>query len=164
MNILRWLAAVLLNFIPANKPLGTRLFNAVARHSVGVSVEAVLFRRNKEGAIEVYLTKRKENDAYGGQWHCPGSFFRAGEHLKDVFARLSAEEFFTLIKTWRFVKDDFMPEERYTVLLDRVYLVEIEGTPKNERGDWFNVNSLPPGTVESHATLIIPAAKAAWGM
>lgn len=162
MDILRWIAAWLLNIIPVNEPLKTKLFNAIARHSVGIAIEAVLFRRGNNGEIEVYLTKRAPNEAYAGQWHCPGSFIRSGEMPPDVFHRLAEREFKTSIARWDYVTSDFFPEERYRTMEDRVYLVEVNSEPKNERGRWYDVNDLPLDIVEGHRKFIIPAAKEAW--
>ncbi len=78
------LAAMLLEKIPNNQPLGDRLFDAVFRHSVGSSLEIFIHRKNAQGEMEVYLTKRRLGYAYAGLWHVPGVYQRAKETFADA--------------------------------------------------------------------------------
>lgn len=156
-------AARLLQLIPNDQPHGTELFNALARHTFGVSVEAVLLREGRRrSTLEVYMTKRTADEAYANEWHVPGSFVRNGEWLDNVLCRLSeGKEYGVKIESAQFVGDRFSPEKRFRSMLDRVYLIDAAGEPNNPRGTWFSVNKLPEKTVESHRDFIIPlAAKA----
>ena len=58
------------------KPLGDRLFEAIARLSVNVAFEAVYLRHNKNKSPGSFLLKRDSHDSFPGQWHVPGSVFR----------------------------------------------------------------------------------------
>lgn len=106
IEIARSTAVSHLKLVPRDQPLGTPLFEAIMRLSVGVAVEAVLFRKNGD-KLEVYLTKRAADDsAYPGQWHCPGSFMRPGESYADVFKRLNERKFKAKITKgvwWEFI-------------------------------------------------------------
>jgi hypothetical protein len=151
-------AAKLLNQVPQKEPLGTKLFNAVARHTVGIAFEAVLLRRKGED-IEVFLTLRENIEAYGGLWHCPGSFFRALETEKDVLKRLSQKEYGAKITSCFFCQDSFEPEERGGICLDRIYLITLKDEPNPiNKGMWFNVDRLPRNIVNGHRDKIIPIA------
>ena len=135
-------------------PLGTELFDAIARHSVTLAVEAVCLRRGQRG-IEVLLTQRPLDDtAYPGEWHCPGSVLRPGEEFEDVFERLADREFRGLVSSWRFVGEMNNPEEARGHFVSRIYLVVPEGEPK--KGEWFTVDDLPKNTVDHHRDSIIP--------
>src|SRR3989338_5641250 len=85
----------LLRWVDPAKPYGAPLFNAFARLTVSVAVEAVCLRKKLgTGEFEVYLTKRSlDETAYPGQWHIPGTVMRPMEDLEDAFARLGAKEF-----------------------------------------------------------------------
>jgi ADP-ribose pyrophosphatase YjhB (NUDIX family) len=156
----RLLAAAALNRIPQDKPLGTELFNAVAKHSVGIAHETVLVRRNKVGWLEVFLTQRGPNEAYPGAWHCPGTYLRAGERLPDVFARLSAREYGAKIVSAKFLTGQYMPEERYKTMDDKIFLVEVEGEPTTTHGRWFPTNELPDGTIDFHRDIVATGVRA----
>ena len=156
----RLLAAAALNRIPQDKPLGTELFNAVAKHSVGVAHETVLVRRNESGILKVFLTQRGPNEAYPNTWHCPGTYLRAGERLPDVFARLSAREYGAKIVKAKFITGQYMPEERYLTMDDKIFLIELEGEPTTTHGRWFHASELPEGTIDFHRDIIEIGVKA----
>jgi ADP-ribose pyrophosphatase YjhB (NUDIX family) len=156
----RLLAAAALNLIPPDKPLGTELFNAVARHSVGVAHETVLVRRNKVGWLEVFLTQRGPNEAYPNAWHCPGTYLRAGEGLVDVFARLSVREYGAKIVSAKFLTGKYMPEERYLTMDDKIFLIEVEGEPTTPHGRWFPADKLPDGTIDFHRGIVATGVRA----
>ena len=147
------------------KPYGTELFDALARLTVSVAVEAVCLRFNSENKIEVYLAQRSPDDtAYPGEWHCPGSAMRPGESFEDVLARLAKREFGASLVSSRFVANlnpsKVDPEARGT-FLSIVYLCVLE-KKEGLRGKWFLVNQLPENTVKHHRTRIIPCALGAF--
>jgi len=152
--------------IDPKQPYGTELFNALARLTVSVAVEAVCLRLNPEGrGIEVYMIQRSPDDtAYPNEWHCPGSVMRPGEDVADVFSRLSMREFDGAKLQWRFVANinpsKRKPEVRGT-FLSMVYLCVLENKD-GLRGKWFPVDELPQNTVGSHRTRIIPVAVGAF--
>ncbi len=146
------------------KPLGSRLFEAIARLSVNVAFEAVYLRHNKKTkALEVFLLKRGSHDSFPGQWHVPGSVFRPGEKPKDVVGRLSGpREFGTpIISDFKCHGTIFIPDARGW-FLSLVYLVKCKKTP-NRQGRWFNVKSLPKTVIPHHRKDVIPAAVSAFG-
>ena len=157
-DIMRAIAALFLNAIPADQPLGTELFNAIARHSVGVAIETVLLRRSAKNGLEVYMTLRGADVAYANQWHVPGSYIRPGETMEDVLRRLSTTEYGVDIVRADFVKDFFVPEERFRTILDHIRLVCVKSLPTAHNGQWFPVENLPENTVDIHKMFIIPAA------
>lgn len=136
------MAAHLLNEIAASREfLGTPLFNAIARHHVGIALEGVILRRT-DGQTEVYLTKREADEAYGGQWHCPGTFLRNGEDEKRGFDRLAMKELSSSVKSFRLCTERFVPEERYETMLERIYFLDLASEPLNKKGRWFKVEDV----------------------
>ena len=141
------------------KPLGSRLFEAIARLSVNVAFEAVCLRHNKKTkAVEVFLLKRGPQESFPGQWHVPGSVFRPGEQPKDVIRRLNLpREFATPITSdFKCHGTVFIPDARGW-FLSLVYLVKCKKTP-NPQGRWFNVKSLPKSVIPHHRKEVIPVA------
>lgn len=149
--------------INPRKPLGTPLFDALAKVTVSIGVEAVCIRQNPEnGDIEVYMTQRpKEKTAYPGEWHCPGSVMRPGEEFSDIFDRLSQKEFGGKIRIIQFVANVNNPDEKRGHFLSIVYLCVIDGEEATT-GSWFSVKNLPEETVTHHRLRIIPAAVGAF--
>ncbi|TSC85044.1 MAG: hypothetical protein G01um101413_428 [Parcubacteria group bacterium Gr01-1014_13] len=140
------------------KPLGSRLFEAIARLSVSVAFEAVCLRKNKKtGAIEVFMLKRGVHESFSGQWHIPGAVFRPNEQPKDVAHRLSSREFKTTITSDFKCHDSiFIPDPRGW-FLSMVYLIKCKGVPNSE-GRWWDVKHLPKNTIPHHRKYVIPAA------
>lgn len=145
------------------KPLGSRLFEAIARLSVNVAFEAVCLRRNKKTkAIEVFMIKRGPHESFPDQWHVPGAVFRPGEKPKDVAHRLSVKEFGAdIISDFKCHGTFFVPEERGW-FLSLVYLVRCKKDFVNE-GVWWDVKKLPKNTVQHHLKSVIPSAVKAFG-
>lgn len=147
------------------KPLGTDLFNAIARIIVTVPVETVAIRRNLEtGKVEVLLTQRSQEEAYPGQWHSPGSFLRVGEEIEDVFRRLEEKEFGVKILRFDFIgyhSEPFLPSNTRDrgQAVQLIFLCEIEN---GGNGDWFPVDGLPELIVENHRHVLIPMAVKAY--
>jgi len=145
------------------KPLGSRLFEAIARLSVNVAFEAVCLRLNKKTkAVEVFLLKRGPHDSFPGQWHVPGSVFRPGEKPQDVIHRLSGHREFGVPVTSDFKCHGtiFIPDARGW-FLSLVYLVKCKKTP-NRAGRWFDVKSLSKKVIPHHRKDVIPAAVSAF--
>lgn len=137
------------------QPYGTELFNAIARVSVSVAIEAIGIRRNPESdKLEVLLMKRSVNaPAYSSMWHLPGSFLRPGESILDVIDRLAEKEFKASI---RFVKQVGLknnPHEARGHVLHILCLIETEDVSAN----WFPIDKLPEPIVEHHRQVLIPA-------
>ncbi|MEK7665087.1 MAG: NUDIX domain-containing protein [Patescibacteria group bacterium] len=156
------------------QPYGTEFFNALAKLTVSVAVEAVCLRLQRYlpeidattlMEIQVYLVQRSPDDtAYPGEWHCPGSIMRPGESFEDVLRRLSEKEFGANLVSTRFVANinpsKLEPEVRGT-FLSVVYLCVFE-EKEGLRGKWFPVNNLPEKTVKCHRERIIPCALGAF--
>lgn len=142
----------------AQKSLGKRLFEAVARLSVSVAFEAVCLRKNKQTSqIEVFMLQRDLRDSYPGQWHIPGSVFRPGEQPKDVARRLATKEFRTEI-TSNFKSEGMVfYQEPRGWFLSLVYLVKCKRMPI-KHGRWWSVNDLPKNIVPHHLNYVIPVA------
>lgn len=159
----------LLGKVDTRQPYGTELFDALAKVTLSVAVEAVCLRiedwstpdlceQLQSRQVQVYLTKRSENEtAYPGEWHCPGSVMRPDEEVKDVFGRLSVREFGVNLRSWKFIGNVNHPTEPRGHFLSLVYLCEL-GDDKNQNGSWFPVHRLPEKTILTHRVRIIPAA------
>lgn len=82
----------LLRKLDRKKPLGTLIFNEIAKHSVSVAIEFVALRENAYGDPEVFIIKRGADELWPGQTHAPGTILRAGESLQKGFDRLASKE------------------------------------------------------------------------
>lgn len=146
--------------IDPSQPFGTELFNAIARLSISIAVEAIAMRWKMEsGKIEVRLMQRPQDaPAYAGMWHCPGTFMRPGESEEDVLRRLEEAEFKSPVKLiGRFGWDNNLHEERGHVL-HLLLLVKVDDlSPK-----WFRTDRLPEPMVEHHRQALIPAGAKAF--
>lgn len=149
----------LLGLVNPKEPLGTELFDALARITVSVAVEAVCLRYNNEDQrVEVYLTQRSKNDtAYPGQWHCPGSVLRPGEEEENVFLRLSQKEAGADIHSLGVIKNLNHSNEQRGHFFSVIHLCSITGR-NDGKGKWFSVNNLPKNIVGHHRDYIIPMA------
>jgi len=145
-----------LKLIDPQKPFGTELFNAIAKVSISIGVEAVCLRVNENTKkIEVLLTQRSSSDsAYPGEWHCPRSVLRPGEEFSDVFRRLAKKESLDGLNPERFVENFNHPKEARGHFLSVIYLCTADGTA----GTWFAVDTLPENTVDHHRDHVIPIA------
>ena len=142
--------------IDPEKPLGTELFNAILRMSVGVAVEVVSIRLNAKNGLEVLLVWRDETaPAYRNTWHCPGTFLRPAESEDEAIERLAKNEPGCQMRIIKKVGWDDNPSEERGHCIHPIFLVELIGKSK---GKWFPVNNLPPETVEHHRQVIIPMA------
>ncbi len=139
------------------KPLGSKLFEAIARLSVNVAFEGVYLRRNKK-AVEVFMLERRPHEAYAGQWHVPGAVFRPGEKPADVARRLgNPKEFSAPIASDFKCHGTFFYSEPRGWFLSLVYLVKCKKSP-NSKGRWWDVKHLPKNTILHHRKYVIPAA------
>lgn len=147
-----------LNFVDPSKPMGTELFNAVARISVSVAIEAIVLRKNKKNnKIEVFLTKRLKNQAYSKMWHMPGTILRPGETEKKAFLRLSKEEFKAPVKPIKLIEMFNNTKAERGHALHLLYLCKVENSSKE---NWFSITNLPLPIVECHRDIFIPKAVA----
>lgn len=163
-NLLRYLAAVFLDIIPRDEPHGRPLFEGLARHTWFISFEAVLLRKSGN-SIEVFLTQRGLDEAYPGEWHCPGTIFRSTDRDEaDAAKRLSQREFKAEIMSFCLVAEDFNIHEKRGHCLHRIYLVETDEEPQAKNGKWFRVDELPSMLVEHHRNVVIPRALAQYNL
>jgi len=154
MTIATWILAR----IDSSKPKTVAFYEALAKHMVSIAIDPVILRHNPVGKlspIEVWLSQRGPNEAYPGEWHCPGSLVRPGERESAVFERVSNKELHARISDFKFCGYYFHNERRGPFLI-MVFLVQIEGEPKN--GKWWPVNDLPQNIIEHHLQNSIPLA------
>lgn len=161
-SIYRAFVAFLLGWINPRRPLGTQLFDAVARVSVTVAVETVAIRR-RHGHLEVFLRRRSLNDtAYPGEWHSPGRVMRPGESVDDVFYGVRGEYHARFTRA-QFVGNLNHQEEVRGHFFSPVYLVDIEGLGRRDKTHgWFRVDKLPQPMVRHHEKNLFPMAIAAF--
>ncbi len=139
--------------------MGRELFNAIAKLKVILTPEVVCLRNNQQGAMEVYLIKRAEDDsAYPGQWHIPGSAMRFGEELEDVFLRLEQKEIGLKITSKKFAFHFNNPKEARGHFFSLIYICSLE--EGQGFGQWFPVTNLPENTISYHRNQVIPDAAA----
>lgn len=154
--------ATLLGFIDPLKAYGARLFNALTRLTWSIAMEGVTLRK-RGGKIQVYLRRRADDDTnYPGEWHAPGAAFRPREMERDVADRLS-KEFDCIIVQYRLIGVSWNPREDRGSFQSLVYLLDFLSVPReDDRHGWYDVDNLPPNTVDVHRDNIIPMAVAAY--
>jgi len=149
-------AAQALRKLNPKEPFGTELFEEIVRVATQTTFEAVILKKTSQG-IEVFMTQRSVDEAYGGQWHCPGTFIRVGETEENVFSRLESKE-----KVGKFINKVFIDynntlmEERGHII-QLIFLCDIEPIADTV-GVWFPVDDLPENMVENHRVILIPKA------
>lgn len=151
----------LLGAVNPTQPYGTELFDALARVTVSIAIEAVCLRRNAATKqIEVLMIQRPMDDtAYPGMWHCPGSVLRPGEEFKDVFNRLERQELGgSTFHNRNFIAPLNILNEARGHFISLVYRCDITEM-ESSKGIWFMVTDLPADTVPSHRNAIIPIAR-----
>lgn len=160
MNVLRFLAAYLLEVIPSNKPHGRRLFDAISLHSWNEAFEGVVFRRSASGEIEVYMARRGPNETWPGQWHVPGTVLWSKDNgPQDQVARLVKKELQVPVTAYKAVDIWYNVTEGRGKCKHVIYLLTLDGEPPAKEGSgWFPVGNLPPDTIHYHRDEIIPRA------
>lgn len=158
-EVLKDYLAQLLGLIRPGK-YGTKLFDALARLTVTPAAEACCFRYTTGVGFEVLLRQRGPDEAYPGQFHCPGSVFRPRETDADLFLRLERSEAMTGIHNPRLVGHNNHLDEERGHFMALIFLVDAEAGPGTQ---WYPVNNLPEPMVEHHRTMVIPVALKALG-
>lgn len=160
-----------LEIIPADKPLGTKPYNAISRHSFSITFEAVMLRQHGD-AIEVFMTRRSATDSiesWRGMLHVPGIVMFTWEmgHTGDYAEeddysapakRLSKKELGGIDITWRKVGSVFSQSVRGRAE-GIIFLVESDQDPAElGLGEWYDTENIPPETLGTHKNRIIPFA------
>jgi 8-oxo-dGTP diphosphatase len=119
------------------------------------AINTIVYKNNKVLLVE------RARDPYKNTWQLPGGYVSFGEHPKDTAVRELTEE--TGLKT---TKTEFIEmiqtneDPRAPGLFVFFYKVYTKGKIKNmdpsenTRIDWFNVNSLPKISWESHKKIL----------
>lgn len=158
-DLFKHAVANVLNGVDPSKPYGTVLFDAIARLSVSVAIEAFALRRGEDGILRVFLRRRAMDDtAYPGEWHAPGSIMRSRETVQDVLDRLRGE-FGDAVVEHTFVTNCNWSTEKRGHVLSIIYIVELAGDGRlDDTHGWFDVNALPAPMVDSHRDNMLPMA------
>lgn len=145
-----------LSKIKADIPFGDELFRAISRLSIGVPLEAVVFRRKKNEIYVLLVRRAKDDPAYPGAWHVPGTFLRPSETQDTAIKRLGKKELGCELKISRQVGWDDNLYENRGHCIHLIFLVKIRESIKN--GRWFPVKKLPPEILDHHKNVVIPKA------
>lgn len=162
------MVAEFLERVDPYQPLGTPLYLAVCKHCWGIYFESVALRVGANGTLEVFMTKRGEEDPdWQGYWHVPGTALRYGDMQETAVARL-AREYGVPIHSFTRVGDAGVGffkkgDAGRGPGMSLIHVTELEGEPMlNECRRWFDVEYLPEPTVPSHINPIIPIAAEAF--
>lgn len=157
--LLKWFASIVLGFINPRRPKGKQFYEAIARHSVSVAIETVCLRTDQQGRVWVWLTRRKPDEVYSGQWHSPGSIVRPGESPGHVFERIATNELGCPITraVWIPTAPMFYQEVRGW-FHHHIFLVDLAGEPRG--GTWWPAPELPDDLVAQHRAVIAQATTA----
>jgi hypothetical protein len=145
------------------------IFLAVARLVTTVTLEFVAIRQ-REGKVEVFMTKRPDDDAHWpGLWHFTGSVVRStdvteglGADYSPVFQRIIKDEFAgraKLIGEPTYVTTNFWTGAR-GVEYTPVFFVEADSSDLSEENDrqdggrFFAIDEIPENTVSHHKVLL----------
>lgn len=129
---------------------------STAKRETRASFEAVIFRKNSENTISVYMHKQAESSL----WTVPRSRFLRGDHPQDVARRIENELGGVLIKNFEHACLKFDEADHNETFFSDVYLVELTGNPPvDDWHKWFDAKNLPTDiVVEHHRRLVIPSA------
>ena len=156
----KWMVAQLLKPIRPDQPLGSALFNSIARLSMNVGVDVVALRTTDSGVVEVFSSKRDRREkAAPNLWHIPGTILRPREGYAAGFHRLETRELGVAIGHATLVDESFTRDERGSYLM-KTFLVRLAGNPPT--GSWFDVNNLPSGYYTIQRDHTIPLAVGAY--
>ena len=159
-RLYRLIVAQLLKPIRPDQPLGTPLFNSIARLSVSVGVDVIALRTTACGAVEVFSMKRDRREKSApGLWHVPGTILRPGEEYPAAFCRLETHELGVVIKHATLIGESFTGDERGWYLM-KTFLVRLAENPPS--GSWFDVSRLPLDYYAFQRDHSIPAAVAGY--
>lgn len=146
-----------LSFINPKKPMGTDLFNVVARISVSIALESIILRKSKNNNIEIFLIKRLKNQSYARMWHVPGTILRSGETEKKAFLRLAKEEIGISFESVKFVGTFNNSKDERGHSFSLLHLCEIKGGPEK---NWFSITNFPREMINFQRENFIPKALA----
>ncbi|MBU0598415.1 NUDIX domain-containing protein [Patescibacteria group bacterium] len=146
----------LLDQVDPGQRYSHEFFNALARISVSVAIEAVVVRVNPTNCQqEVLLIQRGPEETFPSLWHCPGTILRVGESIDTAMSRLADNEFKARILTFRFVDFYNNPDEGqrgHTMHL--VFIVEVED---GSAGTWVPIDDLhEKDVIPYHRDSVIP--------
>lgn len=132
------------------------IFLETARLTVTPIVEVVPMRRNRQGTVEVLLTRRDDSDpVWGGMLHTPGTVVRATDQSsgnQDAFDRILQGELSGVKATKPvFVENIFHPVKRGMEQAQVYYIEVLEDPPV---GSFYDVTELPPNIVDSQVGFI----------
>lgn len=148
--------AFILKYIDPKKPMGVKLFNAIAQLVVTPTVEVVAFRE-QNGQVQVFLTQRSLSEkSYPGFWHLPGTVIRPGETLKASLERMANAECKVGILNYKVVGLINNLKEPRGHFIAPIILVNFVTEPIT--GKWVSVSSLDASVIDFHKNLIIPLA------
>jgi ADP-ribose pyrophosphatase YjhB (NUDIX family) len=153
--MIKQLAVFFLGFVDRDKPLGTVLFNAIARIHVTCALETMAFRGNSEtGREQIYLTKRSSDEkSYPRFWHLPGTVQRPCETVEQSFKRLAEKEYNLPLLSWKCVgifNNLREPRGHFFTVVFHVAVGEERGN-----GRWFNVDDLPEDMIDFHKNRLL---------
>lgn len=152
-------AVAVLDLISPLEPYGTALFEALARLTVSVCVEMVIFRKTTSSQ-EVLLRKRGANEVYPNQWHVVGSSFRPGDSVAETIARAIKEcgDVNLPTPTFRGYYNNLNEERGHYVHL--LYVIDattdVEIPTKPGEIEWFSLEALPQDLIENHREIVLP--------
>lgn len=137
------------------------IFSEVCRLTVTPVLEAVCFRRNNMGKLEVALLKRSEDDPnWPNMYHVPGAVITPIDinmGLERIVNRICSEKLSVISeKKPIFVMNDLCKVKR-GVELAIVFAVEVDA--KITEGQFYDTNTLPDNLIEGHDLFISNALK-----
>jgi ADP-ribose pyrophosphatase YjhB (NUDIX family) len=153
----------LLSLVPANRPLGSKLFNALARLTITFAFEVAIVRQGKNGP-EVYVARRESNEAYANQWHVPGTALRPGETFAQAITRLCDREDLHIDQRPESLKVMGVFNHRHEErghFVSYILLAEPEGD-KMVTGLWVDIAGLSEAVIPHHRLNVIPRALTAF--
>lgn len=139
------------------------IFDQIARLITLPVVEFVPLRRGSEGVVEVLLLKRPDDDPFWpGLLHTPGTIVRATDlrpeaDNEQAFNRIAHDELKdTKISRPHFVGSMLHKSKRGTEQAG-LYWVKVTSDP--QIGEFYLVDNLPPGLIDSQVVFIRAAAR-----
>ena len=157
LDEIKLLVATILKGIPQGR-YGQELVYELRRLVPSISFEGVLIRNSSTGGREVFMRRRKANETYPGQWHCPGSTLEAKEDEAAIAKRVGETRFGFDLRPGQYslAGHYWSPVEPSSIggtYLALVYLLDQHLVPTLP-GEWHPVEQLPEDTIVTHRGII----------
>jgi hypothetical protein len=146
------------------KNIPQRIFDVFQKVFGCASLEVVPIRYSEDGEIEVFMTKRPENDTYWpNEWHIPGTMVFAwdwfsGNKFDVAWKRLKKKEIIQDSNGSANQVDTLFLNTKRGAETAIIHNLVFKGPTKSDGGKWHKISELPENIIEHHKEIVF------WGI